>query len=116
MPRVCKREKRRISAELAVSLQTCIARLLQISCKLKFLYGTIRQNKCVGRAKVKVAKHAHHNLNVAPSDFHLFGPLKKHLTDRHFITDTEVQETVVKWLRDLDPDFVHAGFDRLVYR
>ncbi|GBM35067.1 hypothetical protein AVEN_203230-1 [Araneus ventricosus] len=54
--------------------------------------------------------------DLAPSDFHLFEPLKKHLAGRHFRTDAEVQETVVEWLRDLDPDFFYAGFDRSVYR
>ncbi|GBN26107.1 hypothetical protein AVEN_169632-1 [Araneus ventricosus] len=53
--------------------------------------------------------------DLVPSDFHFFGPLK-HLTGRHFRTDAEVQEAVVKWLHDLDPDFFCAGFDRLVYR
>ncbi|GBN27970.1 Mariner Mos1 transposase [Araneus ventricosus] len=51
-----------------------------------------------------------------PSDFDLFGQLKKHLEGRHFRTDTEVQEAIVKWLRDLDPDFFYAGFDKLVCR
>ncbi|GBM03380.1 hypothetical protein AVEN_256920-1 [Araneus ventricosus] len=53
---------------------------------------------------------------LEPSDFHLFGPLKKHVAGRHFRTDAEVQEPVIKWLRDLDPDFFYVGFDRLAYR
>ncbi|GBL85651.1 hypothetical protein AVEN_193113-1 [Araneus ventricosus] len=44
-----------------------------------------------------------------------FGLLKKHLTGSHFRTDAEVQEAVVKWLRDLDPDCFYAGFDKLVF-
>ncbi|GBN45869.1 hypothetical protein AVEN_41431-1 [Araneus ventricosus] len=44
------------------------------------------------------------------------GLLKKHLASRYFRTDSEVQEAVIKWLRDLDLDFFFAGFERLVYR
>ncbi|GBN27986.1 Receptor-type tyrosine-protein phosphatase H, partial [Araneus ventricosus] len=51
-----------------------------------------------------------------PPWFGGFVHLKKHLKGRHFRTDTEVQEAIVKWLRDLDPDFFYAGFDKLVCR
>ncbi|GBM71570.1 hypothetical protein AVEN_82962-1 [Araneus ventricosus] len=39
--------------------------------------------------------------NLSPSDFHLFAQLKKHLAGPHFRTDVEVQEAIVKCLRDL---------------
>ncbi|GBN25162.1 hypothetical protein AVEN_171012-1 [Araneus ventricosus] len=54
--------------------------------------------------------------DLAPSDFELFGPLKKNPAGPHFRTDVEFQEAFIKWLRDLDSDFFYAGFDRLVYR
>ncbi|GBN09898.1 hypothetical protein AVEN_184695-1 [Araneus ventricosus] len=59
-------------------------------------------------------EHLPYIRDLTPCDFHFFGPLKKHLEGRHFRTDAEVQEAGVKWLRDLDPDFVYAGFDKLV--
>ncbi|GBM53967.1 hypothetical protein AVEN_274009-1 [Araneus ventricosus] len=61
-------------------------------------------------------EHPPYSPDLAPNDFYLFGPLKKHLASRHFRTDAEVQAAGVKLLRDLDPDFFYAGFDRLVYR
>ncbi|GBN59665.1 hypothetical protein AVEN_28416-1 [Araneus ventricosus] len=61
-------------------------------------------------------EHPPYSPDLAPNDFHLFGPLKKQLASRHFRTDAEVQAAVVKFLRDLDHDFFYAGFDRLVYR
>ncbi|GBM90817.1 hypothetical protein AVEN_42535-1 [Araneus ventricosus] len=67
-------------------------------------------------SKVRAAKHAHHSPDFAPSDFQLFGPLKKHLTGHHFRTDAEVQKVIIKWLRHLDPHFFYVCFDRLVYR
>jgi hypothetical protein len=36
---------------------------------------------------------------LAPSDFHLFGTLKKHLDGKRFADDEEVEMEVQKWLR-----------------
>jgi histone-lysine N-methyltransferase SETMAR len=51
---------------------------------------------------------------LAPSDFHLFGPLKKH--QGGFATDGKVQQAIMSWLQALDTDFFHAGTDALVYQ
>ncbi|GBL82723.1 hypothetical protein AVEN_263778-1 [Araneus ventricosus] len=51
------------------------------------------------------AKHHHNSPDLALSDFHLFGPLKKHLAGCNFRTDAKIQEAFVKWLRDLDLQF-----------
>ncbi|KAJ4426252.1 hypothetical protein ANN_27064 [Periplaneta americana] len=49
------------------------------------------------------------------SDFHLVGPVKKHLGKR-FNTEGTVQQAVMMWLWGLDADFFYAGIDVLVYR
>jgi len=36
---------------------------------------------------------------MAPSDFHLFGPMKEHLRDQKFADDDEVLEAVQCWLK-----------------
>jgi histone-lysine N-methyltransferase SETMAR len=54
--------------------------------------------------------------DLAPSDFYLFGPLKKHVGGRRFATDGEVQQAVMSCLQALDTDFFYAGIDALVYR
>jgi len=36
---------------------------------------------------------------LGPSDYHLFGPMKKMLGGQKFASDTEVQSTVRQWLR-----------------
>ncbi|GBL93161.1 hypothetical protein AVEN_42624-1 [Araneus ventricosus] len=74
------------------------------------------QDRCATSAKVREAKFPPYSPDLAPSVFHLFRRLMKHLAGHHSRTDAELQEEVVKWLRDLDPDFFYAGFDRLVYR
>jgi hypothetical protein len=54
--------------------------------------------------------------DLTPSDFHLFGPLKKHLGGRRSATDGEVKQAVMSWLQALDTDFFYAGKNALVYR
>jgi hypothetical protein len=53
-------------------------------------------------------------LDLAPSDFHLSGQLKKHLGGKRFTGDEEVETEVQKWLRQQSEDFCAAGFDALV--
>jgi histone-lysine N-methyltransferase SETMAR len=52
--------------------------------------------------------------NLAPSDFHLFGPLKDQLGGKGF-SDVEYFETEVRnWRRQQTRNFYAAGFDALV--
>jgi histone-lysine N-methyltransferase SETMAR len=64
----------------------------------------------------EVLDHPPYGPDLAPSDFYLFGPLKKHLGGRRFATDGEVQQAVMSWLQALDTDFFCAGIYGLVYR
>jgi hypothetical protein len=40
-------------------------------------------------------------------DFHMFGPLKKHLGVKYFADDEEVETEVRKWLRQQSKDFLY---------
>jgi hypothetical protein len=64
----------------------------------------------------EILDHPPYSPDLAPSDFHLFGPLKQHLGGRRFATDGEVQEAIMSWLQALDTDFFYAGIDVLVYQ
>jgi hypothetical protein len=64
----------------------------------------------------EVLDHPPYSPDLALSDFHLSGPLKKHLGVRQFATDGEVQQTVMSWFQALDTDFFYAGIYALVYR
>jgi hypothetical protein len=64
----------------------------------------------------EVLDHAPYSPDLAPSDFHLFGPLKKHLGGRRFATDGEVQQAVMSWLQALDAELFYAEIDALGYR
>jgi hypothetical protein len=59
---------------------------------------------------------ASYSPGLAPSDFHLFGPLKKHQGRRRFATDSEVQQAIMSWLQARDTDFFYGGINALVYR
>jgi hypothetical protein len=64
----------------------------------------------------EVLDHPPYSPDLEPSDFHLFGPLKKHLGGRRFANDGEVQQAVMSWFRCLTLDFFYTGIDALVYR
>jgi hypothetical protein len=65
---------------------------------------------------LEVLDHPPYRSDLAPSDFHLFGPLQKHQGGKRFATDGEVQQAVMSWLQALDTDFLYAGIDALVHR
>jgi histone-lysine N-methyltransferase SETMAR len=54
--------------------------------------------------------------DLAPSDSHLFSPLKNRLGGKRFAYDQEVEKEVRKWLIQQLKDFCVAGFDALVKR
>jgi histone-lysine N-methyltransferase SETMAR len=58
--------------------------------------------------------HLPYSLQLAPSNFHLFGPLKNHLGGKCFADDKEAEMVVQKWLRQQSKDLHAAGFDALV--
>ena len=49
--------------------------------------------------KFEVLKHPPYSLDLAPSDFNLFGPMKEHLRGQKFADDDEVMEAVQSWLK-----------------
>jgi hypothetical protein len=75
-----------------------------------------RTRELLRRCNCEVLDHPPYSLDLTPSDFHLFGPLKKHLGGRSFATDGEVQQAAMFWLQALDTDFFYAGIDALVYQ
>ena len=60
------------------------------------------------------ATHCH--IPLAPSDFHLFGPLKEFLGGQHFSTDDEVKQAILGWFSRTDKSFCAEDFQALVKR
>jgi hypothetical protein len=53
-------------------------------------------------------------LLLAPSDFHLFLQLKKHLAGKTFDDGDEVQAEVMTWFKGQAADFYDSGTEKLV--
>ena len=53
--------------------------------------------------------HSRYSQDLAPSDFHVFGPLKQAMGGKSFRFDEEVQQTVHEWLHSQPKDFFSRG-------
>ena len=62
----------------------------------------------------EVLEHPAYSPDLAPSDYHLFEPLKNSLRGRRFSADKEVRKAVHKWLRDQLNTFFLEGIRKLV--
>ena len=60
--------------------------------------------------------HPPYSPDLAPSDFHLFGPLKEFTKGTKFESDDEVKSVVSDWLRHQSKDFYAEGIGKLVHR
>jgi len=66
--------------------------------------------------KWEVLQHPPYSPDLAPSDFHLFGPLKHHLSGERFPDDDAVQRAVRAWFLQQPKVFYAACFQGLVKR
>ena len=57
--------------------------------------------------------HPPYSPDIAPSDFHLFGPLKEFLS-QYFSTDDKVKQAVLGWFSCTDESFYAKAFQALV--
>jgi len=64
----------------------------------------------------ELLQHPLYSPDLAPSDFHLFRPLKESLGGIKFENNEAVQQHVLHFLRAADKDFYAAGFSRLLER
>ena len=66
--------------------------------------------------KWDILDHPPFSPDLAPSDFHLFLQLKKHLNGKKFNYDDEVQEEVMTWFKGQAADLYESGKQKLVPR
>ena len=66
--------------------------------------------------KFGVLKHPPYSLELVPSDFHLFGPMKEHLWVQKFADDNKVMDAVQSWLKATPKTFFLEGICKLMDR
>jgi histone-lysine N-methyltransferase SETMAR len=59
----------------------------------------------------ELLEHPPYNPDLAPSDFHVFGPLKNNLGGKRFADDKQDEMEVRKWLRQQSKDFYALVFN-----
>jgi hypothetical protein len=60
--------------------------------------------------------HLPYSPDLAPSDFHVFGPLKQAMAGKAFRSDEEVQQAVHEWLLSQPKEFFSRGINLLPKR
>jgi hypothetical protein len=60
-----------------------------------------------------VAPHPAHSSGLAPSNYHLFGPVKDPLRGRHYADDNELKQSFRDVIRSQDREF-YSGIQRLI--
>jgi len=60
--------------------------------------------------------HPPYSPDLAPSDFHVFGPLKEAMEGKSFRSDEEMQKAVHEWLHSQPKDFFSRGIHALPKR
>jgi hypothetical protein len=91
--------KRAEQMEVAWSKVGAIRRILEdfpleISQRLICLVGSIGTRVVMQEQQWEVLEHPPYSPDLASSDFHLFGPLKCHLSAEHFLDDEAVEREV----------------------
>ena len=66
------------------------------------------------KLKFEVMAHPPYSPDLAPSDYHLFGPLKEALRDRLFTSGEEVKEAMHSWLAAQLKTFLSEDIRKLV--
>ncbi|GFN97013.1 histone-lysine N-methyltransferase SETMAR [Plakobranchus ocellatus] len=64
----------------------------------------------------EIFPHPAHSPDLAPSDFHLFGTLKRHLGGMAFETEDDLISELRNWFDNLDVDFFRVGINLLLSR
>ncbi|GFO24982.1 histone-lysine N-methyltransferase SETMAR [Plakobranchus ocellatus] len=64
----------------------------------------------------EILPHPAHSPDLAPSDFHLFGPSKRHLGGMAFETEDDLISELRNWFDNLDVDFFRVGINSLLSR
>ena len=54
--------------------------------------------------------------DLAPSDYHLFVPMREDLRGKHHASDKEVKTAVMKWLKEQSIELYEAEIHAVIWR
>ncbi|GFW15320.1 mariner Mos1 transposase [Trichonephila clavipes] len=66
--------------------------------------------------KWETLDHPPYSPDMSPSDFHVLGPLKKHLKEKCFNSDDVIKDAVKDWVSSEPQEFWEQGILRLVHQ
>ncbi|GFN83378.1 histone-lysine N-methyltransferase SETMAR [Plakobranchus ocellatus] len=73
-----------------------------------------RPKEWLERYRWDIIPHLAHSPDLALSDFHLFGPLKRHLGSKKFDGEDELIDEIRDWFSKLDANFFTLGIYSLL--
>ena len=79
-------------------------------------HTSLKTMECVAKFGWTVLPHPPYSPDLAPSDFHLFAPLKNGLRGQRFPDNDAVIAAVKKWTTSAGADFYERGIKALVHR
>lgn len=79
-------------------------------------HSALRTQETIKKLGWTVLPHPPYSPDLAPSDYHLFGPLKQFLAGKHYENIEAVQRAVQIWIRQTPNSFFQDGILKLVPR
>jgi histone-lysine N-methyltransferase SETMAR len=79
-------------------------------------HTNLRTREAITKLQWTVLPHPLYSPDLAPSDYHLFGPLKDAIRGKRFEDDEEVITEVKRWLRQRPAVWYREGAHALAYR
>ena len=79
-------------------------------------HKSVKTLEWVQKYNWETLEHPAYSPDLAPSDYHLFGALKRALSGERFTTDNELKHAVLQFFSQRDEDFYRGGIMGLVDR
>ena len=79
-------------------------------------HTSIRTRETIASFGSTTLLHPSYSPDLAPLDYHLFGPMKQGLRGKHYENDEEVKTTVKTWFKEQPVEYYEAGIHALVKR
>jgi transposase len=79
-------------------------------------HTSLRTREAITKLQWTVLSHPSYSPDLAPSDYHLFGPLKDAIRGKRFEDDEEVNTKVKRWLRQRPAEWYREDTQALASR